>query len=147
MNTSFIQLFTRFAVATAFLSAVADRFGYWGAPGSADVVWGNWENFVAYSNQLNFFAPTWAGIFFAVSATVLEVLLAILLLIGYRIRLAAIGSGVLLVLFALSMTLSLGIKSTFNYSVWVGVSACFLLASIPTYLYSIDHYLAKKRQD
>ncbi|SPZ83975.1 Uncharacterised protein [Sphingobacterium multivorum] len=48
------QLFVRLAVSTAFLSAVADRLGLWGVPGASHVSWGNWANFVAYSNTLNF---------------------------------------------------------------------------------------------
>ncbi len=61
MNINYVQLFVRIAVATAFLSAVADRFGYWGKPGSPNVSWGNWEQFLIYSNKLNFFciARSW----------------------------------------------------------------------------------------
>ena len=96
------QLFVRVAVATAFLSAVADRLGFWGAPGTANASWGNWANFVTYSNQLNFFAPASMASLLAIAATVLEVVLAILLLIGYRTRLAALLSGGLLIIFALT---------------------------------------------
>jgi len=67
------QLFVRVAVATAFLSAVADRLGFWGAPGTANASWGNWINFVAYSNQLNFFAPASMASLLAVGAAVLEI--------------------------------------------------------------------------
>jgi len=146
MKTNLIQLFVRFAVATAFLSAIADRLGYWGAPGSNNVSWGNWENFVSYSNQLNFFVPQQFGLLLAISATVLEFVLAILLIIGYQTRRSAIIAGILLLLFATSMTFSLGIKSTFNYSVWIGASACFLLGTIESYLYSLDNYFLKKQK-
>ncbi|MDM1296573.1 DoxX family membrane protein [Sphingobacterium sp. N143] len=132
------QLFLRVAVATAFLSAVADRFGLWGPPGSANASWGNWANFVQYANQLNFFMPAPLANLMAILATLFEVILAVLLLIGYRTRLSAILSGVLLTAFAITMTLSLGIKSTFNYSVWIGAAACFLLGTIKTFPYSID---------
>ena len=146
MKTNLIQLFVRFAVATAFLSAVADRLGYWGAPGSNNVSWGNWENFVSYSNQLNFFVPQQFGLFLAISATALEFVLAILLIIGYQTRRSAILSGILLILFAASMTFSLGIKSTLNYSVWIGASACFLLGTLENYWYSLDNYFLKKQK-
>lgn len=139
------QMFLRIAVATAFLSAVADRMGLWGMPGSPDVFWGNWENFVAYSNSLNFFVSPQIGEFLAIAATVLEVVFAILLIAGYKTRFTAFASGLLLTLFALAMTLSLGIKSTFSYSVWIGASACFLLACIPIYRFSLDQLLNKAR--
>ena len=144
MKTNFIQLFARFSIAAAFLSAVADRLGYWGDPGAENVTWGNWENFVAYSNTLNFFLAPYIGSFLAIVATSFEALLAMLLLLGYKTRISAILSGALLILFASSMTLSLGIKSTFDYSVWIGASACFLLASIGVYPYSLDHYFIQK---
>jgi len=140
------QLFVRVAVATAFLSAVADRLGFWGAPGTANASWGNWANFVAYSNQLNFFTPAAMGNVLAIGATVLEVVLALLLLIGYRTRLAALLSGGLLTIFALTMTLSFGIKVTFNYSVWVGASACFLLGSYRAFAISVDAYLERLKK-
>lgn len=140
----YIQLFVRVAVATAFLSAVADRLGYWGAPGSPNASWGNWENFLSYSNQLNFFVSHQIGEILAITATVLEVLFGFLLLLGYKTKIISFSSGILLMLFGLGMTMAFGIKSTFNYSVWIGVGACFLLATVNTYNYSIDNYLQKK---
>ena len=35
----------RWALAVTILSAVADRFGIWGPPGSANVSWGDWPHF------------------------------------------------------------------------------------------------------
>ena len=144
MNTAYTQLFVRLAVATAFLSAVADRLGLWGPPGSQYASWGDWENFLIYSNKLNFYVPEYIGEIMAILATVLEVILAILLIVGYKIKASAIASGGLLVIFALTMTVAFGIKSTFTYSVWIGASACFLLATIETYSYSIDQYIKQK---
>ena len=84
MNQKYIQLFVRMAVATAFLSAVADRFGFWGGPGSVNASWGNWENFPKYRNKLNFFVPEQLGELLAITATILEVVFALFLLIGYK---------------------------------------------------------------
>lgn len=140
------QFFVRLSVATAFLSAVADRLGFWGAPGTANTSWGNWANFVAYSDQLNFFVPASIGSLLAIGATILEVVLALLLLIGYRTRFAALSSGGLLTVFALTMTLSFGIKVTFNYSVWVGASACFLLGSYRDFPFSFDRLMKKNQK-
>lgn len=137
------QVWLRLAVSSAFLSAVADRFGFWGKPGSPHATWGDWEQFLAYSNQVNSFAPSFLLEFLAVSATVLEVVLALLLLVGYQTRWSAYVSSVLLTLFAVAMTSSFGIKSTFTYSVWIGAASCLLLGSIKSYSYSLDDYLLK----
>lgn len=47
----------RLAMGVTFLSPVADRFGLWGPPGTANVSWGNWDRFVAYSTRLNWYLP------------------------------------------------------------------------------------------
>jgi len=139
--TNITQLFLRFAIALSFLSAVADRFGLWGAAGSAGVSWGNWQNFVSYANTLNFYLPTQLGEIAAIVATALEVGFALLLLIGFKIKLTAIASGVMLLAFAIAMTVSVSIKAPFDYSVWTGAAACFLLSIVNNYRYSIDNSL------
>ena len=40
-----------------FLSAVADRFGWWGAFGQPNVSWGNFARLVEYTGKLNWFSP------------------------------------------------------------------------------------------
>lgn len=140
------QLFFRVALACSFLSAVADRLGFWGAPGSPSVSWGNWQNFVAYANQLNAFASAQLGEALAFTATFLEVLFALLLLVGYQLKLTALASAALLLAFALSMTFSIGIKAPFDYSVWTSATACLLLYCIPSYPYSIDASLNKQQK-
>jgi uncharacterized membrane protein YphA (DoxX/SURF4 family) len=143
MENKYVQLFTRLAVATAFLSAVADRTGLWGAPDSKYASWGNRETFKVYSNQLIFLAPDLLKEPLAFPATILEVVFAVLLLIGYITKTTAQLSGLLPVLFAVTMTMAFGIKSTFTYSVWIGAGACFLLTNLETYYYSLDNYLKK----
>ena len=49
----FAQLFLRIAIAITMLSAVADRFGFWGK----NSVWGNWDNFEKYTISLTSFLP------------------------------------------------------------------------------------------
>lgn len=142
---SLAQFFLRIALSASFLSAVADRFGLWGKPGSAGVNWGSWENFVQYSNAVNSFVPAQLGEMLAIIATSLEVLFPILLLVGYKIRLTAMLSGAMLVSFALAMTVSFGIKPSLDYSVWTGAAACFLLSAIGTYAYSIDNVLSRSK--
>ena len=123
------------------LSAVADRLGFWGAPGEAGVGWGNWENFVANTADLNSFMPAAMIPFLAVTATVLEITFSMLLITGFKTRIAAFGTGCLLSSFALAMTISYGIKGAMDYSVFIGSAAGFMLAAIPVYKYSLDELL------
>lgn len=125
-----ILWFARIALAAGFLSASADRFGLWGAPGAKGVAWGNWENFVAYSTSLNFFAPDFLQGALAIAATAAEVLLGIALLIPRLTPYAAVLAGLLLFTFGLVMVISLGPKPPLDYSVFSAASAAFLLAIV-----------------
>lgn len=146
LTTRFSQLFLRIVLSIAFLSAVADRFGIWGNTGAPSVVWGNWQNFVNYSNSVNSFVSPQIGGILAIIATTLEILIPVLLIIGYKTKLAAIASGFLLSAFALAMTISFGIKPSFDYSVWTGAAASFLLSTMAVYEFSIDNFIAAKRR-
>jgi len=42
-----ITAFARLALGFSFLSAVADRFGLWGAYGAPHVAWGDFGRFIA----------------------------------------------------------------------------------------------------
>lgn len=119
-----VKLFLRFAIASAFLSAVLDRFGIWPEEQSA---WGNWENFVSYTGQLLPWLPDFAVNFMAIIATAAEVVFSILLLSGYKVGLTAKLSGFLLLSFAFAMSISLGIKASLDYSVFTASSSAFAL--------------------
>lgn len=114
-------------MATALLSAVADRFGLWPEQFSA---WGNWKNFEDYTRQLTFFLPEMLSKVSAYAATAAEIVLGLLLLVGFKLKWTGVFTALLLAVFALSMTLALGIKSTFDYSVWVGSAGAFMLAGM-----------------
>ncbi|MGN7758012.1 DoxX family membrane protein [Chryseobacterium sp. 22532] len=138
-NIKFPQLFLRLALAVTMLSAVADRFGFWGA----NSAWGNWANFETYTRKLTFFLPESLSIVSAYAATFFEIIFPLMLLVGWKIRIAAYGAGFLLLVFALSMTIALGVKAPLDYSVWVGSTGAFLLAVQPKYFFSIDHLTHK----
>ena len=135
-NTS--TVFLRIALAAAFLSAVADRFGLWGPPGKGAVAWGNFSNFEAYTAVLNWFLPhSWIPLLAWVD-TALEMLFGLLLLVGLATRATGILSGTLMLLFALAMTFSTGPESALSYSVFSASAAAFLLASSGPYSFSLD---------
>lgn|SRR5690606_3784705 len=135
-----IKLFLRFALATSFLSAVADRLGFWKTEIS---VWGNWQNFLDYTQLINPWLPNETIPFIGVFATVLEVVFALCLLIGFKTEFIAKWSGILLLLFALSMTFSTGIKGAFDYSVFSAAAAAFALSLLKEKFLEVDTLLQK----
>lgn len=124
----YFSLFARFAIAIGFLSAVADRFGLW-TPllGNGNVVWGNMESFTAYTGVLLPWVPKFLLPLFAWTATIAEIILGVLLIIGYQKRLVALLSGILLLAFAFSMLFSLNVKAPLDYSVFAAAACAFLL--------------------
>lgn len=138
-DIQFPQLFLRLAISVTMLSAVADRFGFWGK----NSAWGNWENFEKYTQQLTYFLPTSLSTVSAYAATCLEILFPVMLILGFKTKIAAYGTGFLLFIFALSMTIALGIKAPLDYSVWIGSAAAFLLAVQEKYSFTIDNLTTK----
>jgi putative oxidoreductase len=100
---SIAEWYLRIGLATAFFSAVADRFGLWGGPGSPNASWGDWQHFLIYANKLNAWMPPLLREPAAWVATIAELVLGFALLIPGITRWAAAGSSVLLTVFALSM--------------------------------------------
>ena len=141
---NFAALLLRLATATNFLSAVADRFGFWGKPGDPGVSWGTWENFVVYNQQVNSFASPPVALWLGIMATALEIILAFLLIIGYKTRFAALGAAAMTLAFAAAMTYSFGIKAPLNYAVFVDFASALLLATTSRHKWSVDEISAEK---
>lgn len=132
------QLFLRVGLGTSYLCAGLDRFGAWGPPGAPNVGWGDWQHFMQYAHKLMFFLPYSVAEIFAGIASGAEIIFAIMLIAGFWTRWAAIGSGILLLGFALAMTIALGIAAPLNYSVFTASAGSFLLSTLPAYRWSID---------
>jgi putative oxidoreductase len=137
------SVYLRLAISMAYLWAVADRLGMLGAPGQPHVNWGDWGHFIGYSYKIMAFLPAGIVPALALLATIGEGVFALLLLLGLFTRIAAIGSGLLSLCFALSMTISFGIGSPLSYSVFTLSATSFLLSTLPYYAYSIDLLRAK----
>ncbi|MCF1192240.1 DoxX family protein [Mangrovimonas sp. AS39] len=138
MNSKIIKLFLRLALSTAFLSAVADRFGMW----SKDVsVWGNWDSFLEYTQYINPWLPEALIPTIGILATGAEIIFAILLIIGFKTEQTAKWSGFLLLIFALSMTFSSGIKGAFDYSVYTASAAAFALSLMKEKFLELDNLI------
>jgi uncharacterized membrane protein YphA (DoxX/SURF4 family) len=136
-------LVLRIILGITMLSAVADRFGLWGAPGDPGVAWGNWENFIAYTQTLNSFASKSVAGILGVLATTCEILFGLFLIIGFKTRIIALGTSGLMLLFAISMAISVSIKAPFDYSVLTSSAAALLLSTIERTSFAFDNKFRK----
>ena len=141
--TDVAQLFLRIALGLGFLSAVLDRIGWLGAAGQVNIAWGNWESFQQYTHTLLPFLSKSISDVMGFIATGAEALFGLLLIIGYRTRQSAIGSFLLLLLFGVMMTITLGLKAPLNYSVFSAAAGALMLATLTSYRWSLDNYLNK----
>ncbi|WP_426668918.1 DoxX family protein [Mucilaginibacter sp. McL0603] len=144
LNSKLSSLYLRLAIGSAYLWEVADRLGILGANGHPHVGWGDWAHFITYARQVMSFLPASFVPFFATIATIGEALFGLMILIGFFTRIAAIGSGILSLCFAVAMALSFGIDSPLGYSVFTLSAASILLATLPYYAWSVDSWLSAK---
>ena len=133
----------RVALAIAFLSAVADRVGLLGPHGTPGVAWGDFAHFISYTARLNAFMPATTIPVLAVLATIGETTFGIALLFGICLPFAAIGSAILLFLFATAMTIS-GF-SQFSYGVYLMAAGALALSTVDASLLSVDAFLRPRR--
>jgi thiosulfate dehydrogenase (quinone) large subunit len=137
-NENLKTAFLRCALAVGFLSAVADRFGMWGANGQPNVAWGDIAHFMHFVGTLNPWLP--AALLPAIGwlVTCSEISLGLLLLVGWQTRWAARLSGCLLLMFTIGMTIGLGVKPAFDGSVFAASAGAFMLAAARKYAWSLD---------
>lgn len=122
-------LILRLSLSASFLSAVADRFGLWGGPGTEGVFWGNFQNFNTYTQSLNPFVPEVLILPLSWFVTVLEIVLGVLLILNIKPKEVGYTSAGLLALFSIAMATSLGIKAPLDYSVLTACAASLAIAN------------------
>ena len=135
MKQKITKLLLRLALSIGFLSAVADRFGLWN---SEVAVWGNWDNFLKYTAIINPWIPSSLIPAAGIIATAAEIIFAVFLLIGFKTEFFAKCSGILLLIFGLAMSFSIGIKAPLDYSVFSAAAAAFALSFISEKYLEID---------
>jgi uncharacterized membrane protein YphA (DoxX/SURF4 family) len=140
------SVFLRLALGISFLSAVADRFGLWGVYGQPNVAWGNYARFVAYTAKLNWFLPAATIPVLAIISTAAETLFGLLLVLGWKTRITALLSGLLLTTFALTMTMASGVKAPLDFSVFSAAGGALLLATCADFPFSIDGLVRQNQQ-
>ncbi|WP_431214683.1 DoxX family protein [Puia sp. P3] len=145
MNKAITQLYLRLAMGSGFTILGLDRLGVWGPNGKPWVSWGDWQHFSAYAHEVMGFLPRGLAEILAVVATIAEISVGILLLLGLFTRQAAFASGILTAGFAIAMAISYGITSPINYSVFTVSAAGFLLSTQAGYRWSIDALINKKQ--
>jgi putative oxidoreductase len=118
------MVYARVALGTAFLSAVAGRFGIW----DRSVDWAHFERFINRTAQVNAFMPAFTIPFLAYAATVAEITCGVALIVGFQMRWTALASAILLFFFATAMAISLGVKPPLDYSVFSASAGALLLA-------------------
>jgi putative oxidoreductase len=137
-----VAALTRILIGIAFFENVIDRLGFIGPPGAPGVSWGDFQHFIAYTAQVNAFAPAALIPTLAVLATIAEGTFAVTMLLGVRVRLASFGSALLLLAFATAMVLS-GL-SQFQYGVYLMSISAWALATIDASELSVDSLFARR---
>jgi uncharacterized membrane protein YphA (DoxX/SURF4 family) len=125
-----VRIALRLSLGTAFLSAVADRFGWWAPFGQGS--WGSIGAYADYVHQLVPFASGWILTVFVWVATATESTLGVLLLTGCWPRLVGAAACLVLIVFGTSMAISLGVASPLSYSVFSAASAAAAYAILGT---------------
>ena len=125
-----VRIALRLSLGAAFLSAVADRFGWWKPFGQGS--WGSMGPFADYAHQLVPFASGWSLSVIVWTATAAEATLGILLLTGWWPKLVGAAACLLLIIFGTAMAVSLGIESPLSYSVFSAASAAAAYAVVGT---------------
>ena len=141
MKKIIVKMFLRLAISIAFLSAVADRSGWWSEEISA---WGNWQSFLEYTQLINPWIPESLIPTTGVIATGAEIIFAVFLIIGFKTELFAKLSGLLLLIFALSMTFSIGIKGALDFSVFSASAGAFALSLIKEKYLELDNLFSRR---
>jgi uncharacterized membrane protein YphA (DoxX/SURF4 family) len=85
------------------------------------------------AGKLNWFMPTFLLPTVAWASTIAEIVLGLALVVGLFTRIAALLSGMLLLLFALAMTVALGVKAPLDFSVFSASAGAFPLAAYGKY--------------
>jgi uncharacterized membrane protein YphA (DoxX/SURF4 family) len=137
-----LVVYARLALAASFLAAVADRLGFYGAPGTRGVAWGDMQHFQAYARQLNPWFPASVIPVLSWLVTVTETLVAMCLIAGFQIRLVSLVAGGLLVAFAVGMSAGTGVRSALYASVPSASACAFLLWLRQPDRYTIDHLIS-----
>ena len=129
------KLFLRLTIVASMLSSVADRFG----------MWGDMDKFIAYTQSLIPYIPADVLPILAWTATVLEVLFSICLLVGLKLKWTASLTGLMILVFAIAMATSVGIKAPLNYTAFTASAAAFGILACGNGIWEVDNLIGNRR--
>jgi len=109
------------------------------------VAWGNYARFVAYTAKLNWFLPAATIPVLAIISTAAETLFGFLLILGWKTRITALLSGLLLTTFALTMAMASGVKAPLDLSVFSAAGGALLLATCADFPFSVDELVRQNK--
>lgn len=133
-----LSLASRVALGASFVLSVSDRLGFYGKPGERGVSWGTFESFLAYTAEVNSFAPARMVPVLGSAATAVELLLGVTLILGFGLRWAAFGTAGMLLVYGSAMAISFGIKSPLDYSVFAAMCCALFLGLAGSNRWSAD---------
>jgi putative oxidoreductase len=136
----------RIFVGIAFVSAVCDRLGFFGGPGTPGVSWGTFGNFIIYTGQVNPFLPKAVIPGLAVIESIIEGILGLGMLFGGALRVTVWMSSALLFVLGFAMTISLGFSSTFPFAVFVLAAGVLVMTGVDSSRISLDRLIVRLRQ-
>ena len=129
------KLFLRLTIVASMLSSVADRFGIWA---KEVCMWGDMDKFVAYTQSLIPYIPADVVLVLAWTATVLEVLFSICLLVGLKLKWTASLTGLMILVFAIAM-------APLNYSAFTASAAAFGILACGNGIWEVDNLIGNRR--
>jgi uncharacterized membrane protein YphA (DoxX/SURF4 family) len=104
---------------------------------------GDFAHFVGYAAAVTSLFPSSVTVQFAWAATVTGTFFGILLIAGFKTRIASVFSGLFHLSFAMGMATCLGITTPFDYSVFSPAGAAFLLAFSEPDRFTLDKLLSQ----
>ena len=119
--------FAKVSLAISYLSAVFDRFGFWGHLGETGVSWGSMTNFFKHVSTLCPWAPESMIPVIGWVITVLEAIIAFCYIINLKNKIINTANIFILILFILSMSLFQSVKMMINFSVMVCCASALLI--------------------
>ena len=108
-------------------------------------MWGDMDKFVAYTQSLIPYIPADVVPILAWTATVLEVLFSICLLVGLKLKWTASLTGLMILVFAVAMATSVGIKAPLNYSAFTASAAAFGILACGNGIWEVDNLIGNRR--
>lgn len=123
MLRSLLPLYLRLVLASGLLAAAGARFGFIAAPAG-------WDALTRWTTRLWGLAPASVQPLLGWVVLAIQIVLGLLLLVGFRTRQMALATGVLLAAAAIAMAWRAGIQAPWYAGVFAYAGVAFTLAAL-----------------